>query len=316
MMMTSASPQPMAARTPMPNPAHKVVAFTNGWSLEATRPSDIDIAALRTILSPRAPVYLSAVPTRDPNEQIDAAIRLHAAGFAPVPHVAVRSFATTAALDTFLARMAAEAGVRRVLVIGGDRDSPAGAFRSALEAIDSGVLQRHGITEIGIAGYPDGHARIPQPELDRALIEKIEIATQIGLGVHVVTQFSFDAKPIIAWIVRLRDFGIEQEVRIGLAGPTSAATLLRYARRCGVRASAQGLARQAGLAKHLFGMSTPDALVRALADAYAAGQLGTVVPHFFSFGGIAATARWASAAAAGRIALDGTGGFQVTPPTP
>jgi methylenetetrahydrofolate reductase (NADH) len=314
--MTSASPQPMTARMPMPDPAHKVAVFANGWSLEATRPSDIDIAALRTILLPRAPVYLSAVPTRDPNEQVAAAIRLHAAGFAPVPHVAVRSFATTAALDELLARVAGEAGVRRILIIGGDHDSPAGAFRSALEAIDSGLLQRHGIVEIGIAGYPDGHARIPQAELDRALIEKIEIATQIGLGVHVVTQFCFDAKPIIAWIARLRDFGVEQEVKIGLAGPTSAATLLRYAQRCGVRASAQGLARQAGLAKHLFGMSTPDALVRALGEAHAAGQLGAVVPHFFSFGGIAATARWASAVAAGRLTLDGTGGFQVTPPAP
>ena len=41
---------------------------------------------------------------------------------------------------------------------------------------------------------------------------------------------------IVAWISRLRDFGLEQPVRIGLAGPTNLATLLRYARRCGVRA--------------------------------------------------------------------------------
>ncbi len=312
--MASASLQPASSRMSAGDPGQRIVDFASGWSLEATRPSDIDIAALKTVLPPAAPVYLSAVPTRDPAEQISDAVRLHAAGFAPVPHIAVRNFALSAALDAFLARMTDEAGVSRALIIGGDRDSPAGAFRGALEAIDSGLLQRHGIDEIGVAGYPDGHARIPQQELDRALIEKIEIATQIGLRVHVVTQFCFDAAPIIAWIGRLRDFGVEQEVKVGLAGPTSMTTLLRFARRCGVRASAQGLARQAGLARHLFGRSTPDALVRALADAHAAGQLGTVAPHFFSFGGIAATGRWASTVAAGRIALDGAGGFQVTPP--
>ena len=75
--------------------------------------------------------------------------------------------------------------------------------------------------------------------------------------------------PILAWIARLRAFGLEQPVRIGLAGPTSLADALRYAQRCGVRASAQVLARQAGLVRQLFALSAPDALVRAFADARA-----------------------------------------------
>jgi methylenetetrahydrofolate reductase (NADPH) len=298
----------------MRDPLQSITAFARGWSLEATLPRSADVAALAGILAPGALVYLSAVPTRDPNEEIAAAILVHRAGFSPVPHVAVRNFASAAALDDFLARMTGEAGVRRALIIAGDRDQPTGPLRTALEAIDSGVLQRHGIGEIGIAGYPDGHARISQQELDRALAEKLEIAAQMGLSAHIVTQFGFDPAPIVGWIARLREFGIEQPVRIGLAGPTSMATLLRYARRCGVRASAQGLARQSGLARHIFAMSAPDILVRALADAHAAGKLGEVAPHFFSFGGIATTARWASAVAAGHIALDGAGGFAIQPP--
>ncbi|MFL4980236.1 MAG: hypothetical protein ACJ8FV_17345, partial [Xanthobacteraceae bacterium] len=105
---------------------------------------------------------------------------------------------------------------------------------------------------------------------------------------------------------------IDNPIRIGLAGPTNIATLLRYARRCGVRASAQGLARQSGLARQIFGMSAPDMIVRALAEAR--GQLGDVTLHFFSFGGIVTTARWARAVRAGRIMPDATGGFQVAPP--
>ena len=259
-------------------------------------------------------IFVSAVPGRPHAETVQAATRLHAAGFEPVPHIAVRNFASAAEFDRIIAQLAGEAGVRRVLVIAGDRGEPAGPFHDARDAIDSGLLQRRGIVEIAIAGYPEGHPRLSQHELDRALAQKIEIAEQVGLAVHIVTQFGFNAEAILAWIVRLRDFGIEHPVRIGLAGPTNMATLLRYAARCGVRASAQGLAHGAGLMKQFFGMSAPDGLVRALAQSRADGRLGRVAPHFFSFGGIAATARWASHVAEGRIALDPLDGFRLDPP--
>ncbi len=287
-----------------------------GFSLEATRPSADDIAALADIVPAGTRVYVSAVPRRPAQEAVEAAARLSQAGFEPVPHLAVRNFATAADLDDFLARMSGESGVRRVLVIAGDREQPAGDFRSSLEVIDGGALRRHGIIEIGIAGYPDGHPRLSQQDLDRSLADKIRAAETTGMAVHIVTQFCFEARAVLEWIARLRDFGAEQPVRVGLAGPTNLATLLRYARRCGVRASAQGLARQAGLVRQLFAMSAPDALVRALAEARADRHLGEIAPHFFSFGGLAATARWAQAVAERRIALEGGEGFRVEPPPP
>jgi len=292
----------------------RIAAFARGFSLEATRPSADDVAALAATAPPGTRVYLSAVPTRPCQEAIVAAALLRRAGFEPVPHLAVRNFATTPALDEFLARARGEADVRRVLVIAGDRDQPAGAFRSSIEVIDGGALQRHGISEIGIAGYPDGHPRISQHDLDRALADKIRAAETTGIAAHIVTQFCFDAAAMLKWITRLRDFGIEHPVRVGLAGPTSLATLLRYAKRCGVRASAQGLARQAGLVRQLFALSAPDALVRKLGDARAERHLGEIAPHFFSFGGLARTARWAQAVTERRIAIEAGEGFRVEPP--
>ena len=291
-----------------------IVDFTRGFTLEATRPSQADVAALAEIADPGTKVYVSAVPTRPIEESIEAAVRLRTAGFEPVPHLAVRNFATMHELEDFLARLSGEAGVRSVLVIAGDRDQPAGDFRSAIEVIDGGLLRRYGIAEIGIAGYPDGHPRISQQDLDRALADKVAAAEAIGVAVHVVTQFCFDAEAILAWVRRLRDFGLEHPVRVGLAGPTDLPTLLRYAQRCGVRASAQGLARQAGLVRQLFAMSAPDALVRALAQARADRLTGEITPHFFSFGGLARSARWAQAVADGRIALEAGEGFRVEPP--
>jgi methylenetetrahydrofolate reductase (NADPH) len=290
-----------------------IADFVSGYSLEATRPTAEETAMLASVAPAGTRVYVSAVATRPPQEVIESAIRLRASGFNPVPHLAMRMFATAAQLDETLARLTGEAGVERILVISGDREQPAGAFRSAVEVIDGGALQRYGIREIGIAGYPEGHPRIPQQDLDRALMDKIAAAEATGISVHIVTQFCFDAAAILRWIARLRDFGLEHPVRVGLAGPTNLAALLRYARRCGVRASAQGLARQSGLVRQLFAMSAPDALVEALAQDHAEGHLGVVKPHFFAFGGMVRTARWASAVAARRITFEGTQGFRVEP---
>ena len=303
-------PVPPAA----PSEAARIADVMRGASFETTRPSDAELDAFAA--APGTRVYVSAPPARPPEEQIVIARRLHARGLEAVPHVAARNFASAIALDHFLARMVDEAGVRRILVIGGDRDAPAGHFHHAIEVIESGLPQSRGIREIGIAGYPEGHPRVAPIELDRALAAKIEAAAATGLAVHIVTQFAFAAEPVLAWIARLRERGVEQPVRIGIAGPASVATLLRYAAICGVTASARTLARNAGLAKHLFGAAAPDATVRALADATdrCGAQLGDIAPHFFTFGGLAATARWTAAVAAGRIALDRSGGFRVDPP--
>jgi methylenetetrahydrofolate reductase (NADPH) len=304
--------QVRAQQLPAASSQQLIAAFMARASFETTRPMLSDIEALRAALVPKTPIYVSAVPRRELAAQIDIAVRLAVAGFEPVPHIAARRFASGAELDRHLGRLTDEAGVRRVLVIGGDVAAPAGPFFAAVEVIDSGLLQSRGIVEVGIAGYPDGHPRLGATELDRALAAKVEAAAETGLAVHVVTQFGFSAPAILSWIARLRDQGIDLPLRIGLAGPTTLSGLLRYARICGVSASAQGLMRRSGLAKQLFGMVTPDSLLRPLAEAIA-GRTG-VAPHIFSFGGLAAAARWAAAAAAGRITLDRADGFRVEPP--
>jgi methylenetetrahydrofolate reductase (NADPH) len=215
-------------QTPL-DPAARIAAFMQGFSVEATRPLDADVAAL-AVLKRGTRVYLSAVPNRPVDEALGAAIRLRAAGFEPVPHIAVRNFASIAALDDFLARLNGEAGVAHALVIAGDR-AECGPLRRALDAIDGGILRRRGIRTIGIAGYPDGHPRIGEVELNRALGEKIVAAEATGLAVEIVTQFCFNAGAILDFVARVRTFGFEHPVRVGLAGPTSLAALLRYLRR-------------------------------------------------------------------------------------
>ena len=302
-----AAPAPTLAAAP--NPRQGIAAFAAQASFEATRLADGDLEALRGFPSCRR-VYVSAVPARPPQAQIDVACRLAAAGVEPVPHLAVRAFASGAALDSHLARLVEGAGVRRVLVIGGDLAIRAGPFKAAIELIESGLLQARGIVEIGIAGYPDGHPRIGPDELHRALAEKIAAAEATGLAVDIVTQFCFDARTILDYVARLRAFGFDHPMRAGLAGPASLSSLLRYASRCGVRASAQALAQRAGLIRQVFAMAVPDDLIRSLADAAPAH----VSVHFFSFGGLGGTARWAQAVADARIAIERDSGFRVVSP--
>jgi len=288
----------------------RIAAFAARASFEATRLEDGDIEALRASFPDRTQVYVSAIPRRPLAAQIETAVRLAAAGFEPVPHIAARSLPGPAELDRHLGVLAQRAGVRRVLVIGGDPAAPAGPFFAALEVIESGVLQARGIVEAGIAGYPEGHPRLERSVLERAMASKLEAAAATGLAVHIVTQFCFSAPAILAFVGRLRDHGIDVPVRAGLAGPTTLSGLMRFARLCGVSASAQGLVRHTGLARQLFGMVTPDTVLRPLAEAGYAG----IAPHIFPFGGLATAARWAGAAAAGRFTLDHDGGFTVAPP--
>jgi len=171
-----------------------------------------------------------------------------------------------------------------------------GAFPDALAVIQKGRLRELGFEAIAIGGYPEGHPRIAQAVLEAALDKKIAAARAAGLSVSIVSQFSFSAERILAWLRQLRACGISVPVKVGLAGPASLTALLRYAKRCGVSASLRGL--MLGAATGLIGHAGPDPIIAALA---AAGDLA-IAPHYFSFGGAVETARYACEAAAGRIA--------------
>jgi methylenetetrahydrofolate reductase (NADPH) len=261
--------------------------FARTFSLEATRPNAGEIAALADLLPGGTPVYFSAVPTIEPPELIAAAALLRKSGLEPIVHIAARRIRVAADLQNLLASLRGEADVRRLLVIGGDVDT-SGPFADALAVIQKGRLREAGIEEIGIGAYPEGHSRIAAGRLEAALDEKIATAAAHGLGVHIVSQFSFSPEHILAWLKQLRAFGITRPVKVGMAGPTSMPALLRYARRCGVNASLRGL--MSGAAAGLLGHVGPDRIIDALS---LAGDLGDAAPHYFSFGGALETARYA-----------------------
>lgn len=265
--------------------------FARHFSIEVTRPTESEVTGLADIVPAGTLIYFSAVPTVGPDELVAAATSLRKVRLEPVIHVAARRIATAEALQDLLARLRGDADVRQLLVIGGDVDA-VGPFADALAVIQKGRLREAGINAIGIAAYPEGHIKFPADRMEAALDAKIAAARAAGLQVRLVSQFSFSPEAVVGWLKRLRQCGIALPVSIGLAGPTSLTALLRFAKRCGVNASMRGLT--SGIGSGLIGNVGPDRILDALAET---DGIGEISPHYFSFGGILQTARYAVDAA-------------------
>ena len=156
--------------------------------------------------------------------------------------------------------------MRKVLLIGGDVPDAARPLRRRRGALRDGLLADCGVQQVGLPGYPEGHPRIATATLAAALADKLALAAAQGLGAYVVTQFSFAPNRIVEYCADLARRAPGVPVYVGLAGPTSPRTLLRYAQRCGVSASLRALQAQGMGAVRLFTHVDPtDQLDRARA---------------------------------------------------
>jgi len=206
---------------------------------------------------------------------VELAARLTAAGYRVAPHLAARQVRDRAHLDDVLARLHA-ARIEGVFVVGGDAPDPAGPFPDALSLLEA-LDGRFG--SVGIGGYPEGHGRIADAQIERAMAAKAPHAT------YVVTQLCFDAAAITRWAG-----GVDLPVRVGVPGPVARAKLVRIAAGLGLGQSARFLAKQRGLVGRFLlpGGYRPDRLVRGLGPAFARGA-GL---HVYTFNELAATESW------------------------
>jgi methylenetetrahydrofolate reductase (NADPH) len=276
-----------------------IAPMLHGYSIEIN-PNDakaLDAALDR--LSPGTEVFLTWIPGANPMDMVSPTAKLRRAGLVAVPHVGARHLESAAQLEQLAARLAGEAGVDRVLVIGGDRAKPAGPYDCSLAVMQTGVFQKVGITRMAIAGFPEGNPNISETVLDEALTAKVNFARSSGVQLSIVTQFCFKAEPIVDWLRRLRARGVENPVHVGLAGPAGLVTLARYAVRCGVGNSLHVLTEHPSFAK-LLTEKGPEPIIRGIALLGGPARngmlpLGIAGLHFFVFGGFNKTVDWISA---------------------
>jgi methylenetetrahydrofolate reductase (NADPH) len=284
----------------------RIIELLRGASLELSSRDPTEIDACVPLLDPGTQVYISIPPGQTYHGSVALAARLSRAGFRPVPHVAARQIARREALEDYLARAAGEGGVDSALVIAGDLDRACGPFDSSLALLDTGLFERNGIVNVGIAGHPEGHPKVAAAFLDTALADKKRVGQQHGLSLRVVTQFCFEAKPVLAWAARQKN--LELPLRVGLAGPAGLTRLLRFAALCGVGNSVRALKSRPGAVARLMTEAGPEAMLRELAAQTAVPIAGV---HFFCFGGLVHTARWLQAMRQGRFELEPDGGIRV-----
>ena len=265
----------------------------DNFSCEVTTRDQKSLDAAGDLLRPETRVFIASFPKDTVDDFIRGAVKLHRAGMVAIPHIVARSIPNRAMLDDMLARLSGEAGVDRAHVVGGDRDRPVGEYDAALQLLETGLFQKYGVTRIALACYPEGHPRIPDAVLEQARIDKMKAAAEAGLSVWMVSQFAFEAAPIIALARDMRAQGIDVPYRVGIAGPASHATLLKYAMLCGVGTSLRALRERRGLGRSAMGGETPEPLLTEIALACEAEpDLGIDGIHFFTFGSMAQTAKW------------------------
>jgi methylenetetrahydrofolate reductase (NADPH) len=290
-----------------------IADFMSGFSLEATPGSAKKIVDFRDHLKAGATVYVTFLAGSDFNDTIAVAKRLRKEGFNPVPHCCARSIASKAVFEEMLKRLRIEAGVSQVLLIGGAVAQPVGEFSDSMQLIGTGLLDKYGITKIGFAGHPEGSPDIPEQAIKQALRWKNDLARGTSAEIYLVTQFCFEADPIIKWDKIIQAEGNKLPIHIGIPGLSTVKTLLAHAKACGIGPSTRFLSRQAMNVAKLLTVSTPDRLVTALASHRANDpSSGIKAAHVFPLGGLKKSADWSYAVAEGRFQLHPDGkGFSV-----
>jgi len=250
------------------------------------------IPALKDRFAVGTDVTITFLPGDNCRHNVETAAALRRAGFNPVPHIAAREIASSEMLHDFIARLRGAADVSRVLLIAGDVAGAKGPFRSSRDVAATGLLQAHGIGHVSVAGHPEGHPYLGEDAAFMGLKAWRDWARQAQMDVDIVTQFCFEAAPLLGFLAALDARGIELPVTIGLAGPATPATLTKFALRCGIGNSIRALRGQIGRCGRLLVDRGPDDIMRGLALAPKSATSAIAGFHIFPFGGLRKAHDW------------------------
>jgi methylenetetrahydrofolate reductase (NADPH) len=273
-----------------------VAGMVAGFSIEVMPRTAAQVADFRALLPPGTRVYIAHIDGTPIEDMVATARRIAAEGFPVMPHVPARSVPDAATLADWVARYRGEAGVTGALLLAGGRAEPAGAFVSSMQLVETGLFD--GFERLHFAGHPEGSRDIDPDGSDRLVMDALRwkqaFADRTDAAVALVTQFAFEAAPVIAWADRLRDEGVRLPIHVGLAGPAKLQTLIRFAVACGVGPSLRVLQKRAMDVTRLVLPYAPTEVAAELAAhrrVYPSSLIEQV--HLFPLGGFQAAADWA-----------------------
>lgn len=232
-----------------------------------------------------ATVTVTSSPTRGMDATFELCDLLAGRDLTVVPHVAARLVRDRAHVREVLGRLEAS-GISRIFVIAGDAPEPAGPYEGAAALLREMADIGHDLVEVGVTGYPESHAFIPDDDTIRAMTEKTPYATTI------VSQMCFDATVIANWIAAVRARGVDLPIHIGIPGAVDLARLLRVSLKVGMGDSVRFVRKQARTVGRLATGYTPDRLVEGLAPVVNDPASGVAGWHVFTFNEVETTERW------------------------
>lgn len=277
-------------------PVNKAAALelVGNYSLEMTGKDVPGLTEAKDSIPAGTKINVTFLGNEDLDMRVTASKAVRDMGFIPVPHISARRLKSQDQLEEFLGRLQEVGATDSVFAVGGDPAEPEGPYPDSLSVIQTGLLQKYGVKEVSIAGYPEGHPDIAKDVLWRHLEDKSAALKEQGLAATILTQFAFDTDPVIDWVQGVRGRGIDSTIRIGTPGPAGIKRLITFARRFGVGANAMIVKKYGFSLTNLMGTAGPDKFVTDLSALLAADPAsGEVKLHFYTFGGLKATADWA-----------------------
>eukprot|EP00931_Biecheleriopsis_adriatica_P104880 TRINITY_DN79494_c0_g1_i1.p1 TRINITY_DN79494_c0_g1~~TRINITY_DN79494_c0_g1_i1.p1 ORF type:complete len:496 (-),score=40.71 TRINITY_DN79494_c0_g1_i1:9-1496(-) len=234
-------------------------------------------------LAPGTSIFVNMVKTNMEHfgEVSAASATLNAAGFRSVPHVPAARFSHRDEFRQTLKSLVAT-GAFDFLVVGGNdlhdmRQAANCVYHNGAQTLlaeELAFLKACNVTGVSLAGHPDGHPAFggDAARTMSVLLDKVRSLLISGFNVRIVTQFCFDVRKLIKWLVEMRRalLGIKQEletsshadvglpgtpsgahsglgkvsIHVGISGPTSLKRLKRIAAICDVPALLAGSAFQ------------------------------------------------------------------------
>ena len=277
----------------------EVEAFLKDYSFEVMPRTAEKIENFRDLLPEGTRVYIAHLDGTTIDDMVRTAARLSADGFNVMPHFPARIIKDRATLADWIARYQGEAGVSQALLLAGGVTDPHGEFSDSMQLLETGEFDKAGFKRLHVAGHPEGNKDIDPAggtaNVDTALRWKQKFSETTDADMAIVTQFAFEADPIIKWADGLKEAGIELPIHIGIAGPAKLQTLIKFSIACGVGPSLRVLQRRAKDVTKLLLPFEPTEVVADLAAHKAKNpDFNVTHVHFFPLGGIKTNAQWAT----------------------
>lgn len=276
----------------------EVEAFLQCYSIEVMPRTASKVENFRDLLPEGTRVYVAHIEGTPIEDMVATAKRLNAEGYAVMPHFPARIIKDEVTLRDWIARYQGEADVREALLLAGGVDKPQGAFENSMQLLETGAFDDAGFTNLNVAGHPEGNRDIDPAggaaNVEAALRWKQDFSDRTDADMAIVTQFAFEAGPIIEWADGLKAAGINLPIHIGIAGPAKLQSLIKFSIACGVGASLRVLQRRARDVTKLLLPFEPTEVISDLAAHKAKHpDFGITNVHFFPLGGIKTNANWA-----------------------